>query len=96
MRFYILPEAGAPGDYCHIPIQYGKRCMGIIAHGQKRVSGRESTIPYVPRLDSKQGDIAGSIDSQVSKQPPWRVIRGFDAGKKIQGRKRHILGCHLA
>ena len=34
---------------------------------------------------------AGSIDSQSVKTTATAGIKGFDAGKKIQGRKRHIL-----
>lgn len=34
---------------------------------------------------------AGSIDSQSVKTTALSGIKGFDAGKKIQGRKRHIL-----
>ena len=34
---------------------------------------------------------AGSIDSQSVKTTAISGIKGFDAGKKIQGRKRHIL-----
>lgn len=34
---------------------------------------------------------AGSIDSQSVKTAATAGVKGFDAGKKIQGRKRHIL-----
>lgn len=34
---------------------------------------------------------AGALDSQSVKASPWPGPRGYDAGKKIVGRKRHIV-----
>jgi putative transposase len=34
---------------------------------------------------------AGALDSQSVKTTPVRGVRGYDAGKQVKGRKRHIL-----
>ncbi len=59
--------------------------------------GRWYRIHETPRSDVRQNkgrhkhSTAGSLDSQSVKTTSVPSSRGFDAGKKINGRKRHIL-----
>lgn len=60
-----------------------RRCLFQTVHGleviwDREQAGREAGLP------------AGVIDSQPVKAPAPGAVRGFDAGKKLVGRKRHI------
>ena len=52
-------------------------------------------MPFVPKCASKRGKkeqpSLGIIDSQSKKTTKIRDKCGFDAGKNVKGRKRHIL-----
>jgi putative transposase len=43
------------------------------------------------RAGRKKAPTAAFIDSQSVKTAAQKGIRGYDAGKKIKGRKRHML-----
>jgi putative transposase len=43
------------------------------------------------RVGREMQPSAGVIDSQSVKSPAPGAVRGFDAGKKVTGRKRHVV-----
>ena len=59
--------------------------MTTFAAGAYKGSGRRYWI------DSPSGNAAGRVDSQTIKTATQGATIGYDAGKKIKGRKRHLL-----
>ncbi len=76
-------------------IRLGAPVTVILERGKMRDCGVGFTKRVRSDLRQKKGrhkhPKAGSLDSQSVKTTAVPSSRGFDAGKKIMGRKRHIL-----
>jgi putative transposase len=89
-----ITKTGIPRRY--MPKQYPRWERFMIIFGQWRKNGlwRRILDQLRAALRVKKGRhkhaTAGAIDSQSVKRTAISGIRGFDAGKKINGRKRHI------
>ena len=74
--------------------QLGKPVTTTFGSGLNRVFGRRFTLSFEIALDSKlvkKAPTAASLDSQSVRTASHPGVRGYDAGKKITGRKRHVL-----
>ncbi len=92
----ILFEAGVPGGCCLATCLPGKLFITTIAFGGSMAPGERIHRVLREKLRGKSGrdpqPSAGVIDSQsVKTTGVGGAQRGFDGGKKISGRKRHLL-----
>jgi putative transposase len=95
MAFCILFLQAVNGDFCQTIILVGKPFITISCAGKRTACDIGCTKRVRSGLRQKKGrhkhPTAGALDSQSVKTTSVPSSRGFDAGKKIQGRKRHIL-----
>jgi putative transposase len=95
MAFCISFLQVVNGGFCQKIIRIGALFTVILHVGKKTESGIGCTKRVRSDLRRKKGrhkhPTAGSVDSQSVKTTSVASTRGFDAGKKIMGRKRHLL-----
>ena len=89
MRYFTLPEEGVHGQCFPMTFPPGKVCMGTSGNGRKAVFGRGFMKSYVREFQNRSEGIKNPIDSQSVKTTEKGGPKAM--GKKIKGRKRHIL-----
>ena len=89
MRYFTLPEEGVHGQCLPMTFPPGKVCMGTSGNGRKAVFGRGFMKSYVRKFQNRPEGIKNPIDSQAVKTTEKGGPKAM--GKKIKGRKRHIL-----
>ena len=95
MLSYISIKQDASGGFCltifHLIQLYGL----FTAVLSSQDCGRKSTLPLLKKTRKKAKrkpmPTYGIIDSQSTKTIYASNERGFDGGKKVKGRKRHIV-----
>ena len=94
MRFYFCYLRGVNGDLYLVNIQLGRRFIAMRAKWKDDGTWFRihETLRAQERLrqGKKKHPTAGAADSQSVKTTSVPSSRGFDGGKKINGRKRHI------
>ena len=91
MRYFTLPEEGVHGECFPMTFPPGKVCMGTSGNGRKAVFGRGFMKSYVRKFQNRPEGIKNPVQGLFGENDRKRGPKGYDAGKKIKGRKRHIL-----
>ncbi len=94
MRSCISLPAVAHGVICPRILHLSRRCNSISIPARLPPDGEDQSLPLVCHalsIGTEAQPSAGVIDSQSVKTTESGGICGFDAGKKVKGRKRHIL-----
>ena len=91
----LVDEPVAAGDCCRTIYRLGRRSTIISAAGSAKASGIGSTMRWSWRTGSASAasphQARRSSTASRCAPPIKKGSKGFDAGKKISGRKRHIL-----
>jgi putative transposase len=86
-RLCLADAAARPAAMAHrLPLLHGLAPRGIVAK-DARCAARSGQTPE----RKKKAPTAAILDSQSVKVSNHGGVRGYDAGKKIMGRKRHLL-----